>query len=382
MYLCGTQGGPNGASFCGKERCACLGCAVTDLFSKLAKFVDQLLPFLESSPAWFRVWVQVLIVLNFLTVAGLLVAYISGKEKHLQDEALQRFSVDQPRGNEEIPLGVNRSWMLVGKLPILEEKQEAPRVTVEVLKMPDRLSVPQGGVWRPDTVQGFWRYESAKFSGEGSYEIIATISRGSLTLPRIVQVKCVEKAAAYLDAAQQGRVAQGRAVAPNTQEDAALPLPKLKERLGAMDLQFQKLYGTDHDLVGSQQVVSHALSLLDVALPEHADDIALQTYRAYFLKDYALLMFDQKHNEEAQAALLEANKMFAAIREQQPNDPSAWNGLGSVAATMGDYRSALYYIDQAIALAKQNGSPYPPAEHDRALVLDALRQQEEKGKKE
>lgn len=354
-----------------------------DLFSKLAKFVDQLLPFLESSPAWFRVWVQVLIVINFLTLAGLVVAYISGKERHLQDESLQRFSIDQPRGNEEIPLGVNRSWMLVGKLPTLEEKQEAPRVTVEVLKMPDRISVAQNGGLRPDTVQGFWRYESATFSGEGSYEIVATISRGNLTLPRIVQVKCVDKASAYLDAVQQGRLAQGRTVSVTraTTEAAALPLPQLKDRLHEMDSEFGKLYDTDP--AGSLQVVSSALSLLDLVLPQHADDIDLQNYRAYFLKNYALIMLRQDRKDEAQAALLEANKMFAAIREQQPNDPSAWNGLGSVAYTMGDYSSALYYIDQAIAIAKQNYSrDYPEAEHDRALVLDAIRKQEQKEKKQ
>jgi tetratricopeptide (TPR) repeat protein len=355
------------------------GCLVTDFLSKLAKFLDQLLPFLESCPAWLRTWFYVLVVLNFLTIAAILVANLTYKQQHLKDESLQRFSVDQPRGNEEIPLGANLSWMLVGKLPVLEEKQEPPHVTVEVLKLPERTAVAQSGIWRPDTVQGFWRYESARFDGEGSYEIVATIARGSLSLPRIVQVRCVEKAAAYLDAVKQGRVAQGRAALDAAKPVAvapSIPLPALKEQLMAMDYQFRKLYGMDRDLDGSLKVASSALALLDPVLPQHADDFQLQNYRAYFLKDYAMVMLDQNRPEEANAALHEANKMFSAIREQQPNDPSAWNGLGSVAALMGDYHSALYYIDQALAIEKD----YTEAQHDREMVLNALRQQEQAGK--
>jgi len=346
---------------------------VADYLSKLAKFLDQLLPFLESSPAWLRTWIHLLIILNFLTIAGMAVAYLTSKEKHLQDESLQRFSVDQPAGNEEIPLGANRTWMLVGKLPVVEEKQDPVRVTVEVLKLPDRVPFPQEGIWRPNTVQGFWRFESAKFPGQGSYEIVATIARGSLTLPRIVQVKCVDKAAAYRDAVELGREVRGAVKLPEKVADVALPA--LKDQLAAMDYQFRKLYQMDRDLPAALQVAYAALDCLDPVLPLHPDDYQLQNYRAYFLKDYAMVMLDMNRTAEAESALGEAKRMFSAIREQKPDDPSAWNGLGSVAALQGDYHGALYYIDQALAIQKD----YSEALSDREMVLNALRQQEQNG---
>jgi Flp pilus assembly protein TadD len=340
---------------------------VTDALSKLIKFLDQLLPFLETSPAWLRAWVYILIVLNFVTVAGVSIAYLVSKEQRMQDESLDRFSIERPAGNEEIPLGAGRAWMIEGKFPLAADKQDPPQLTVDVLQLPDRMPFPQDGKPRLDTVQGFWRFESARFPGEGSYEIVATVARGSQTLPRMVQVKCLQKAAAYQAIIEKGREQRGAAKLAAAKR---AHLPEVKDKLAAMDLQFRKQYLEERDLNGALQTTSGALDLLEPLLPLHPDDFDLQNYRAYFLKDYGMVLRDLNRGAEAESAWQAAGKMFEAVRQQKPDDPSAWNGLGSVAALRGDYQAALQYIDQALRIAPN----YEDARNDREQVLRALRE--------
>lgn len=345
---------------------------MADLLDKLIKFLNQLLPFLDTSPVWLRDWVYILVVLNFATIAAVSVSYLVSKEKHLQDESLQRFSVDRPAGNQEIPLGASRAWMIEGKFPIAVEKEDPPKLTLDVLKLPDREPIPQDGKARLDTVTGFWRFESAKFSGEGSYEIVATIARGAQTLPRMVQVKCLEKAAAYRNFVEQGREARGVSKLPVAA--ASVSLPDVKTKLAAMDQQFWKLYQTDNDLNGALGTASKALDSLDPVLPLFPDDFDLQNYRAYFLKDYGMVLRDLNRMPEARSAWQEAGKMFEAIRQQKPDDASAWNGLGSVALLTGDYNAALQYIDKALQIQPN----YAEALQDRETALTELRKQESK----
>ena len=72
--------------------------------------------------------------------------------------------------------------------------------------------------------------------------------------------------------------------------------------------------------------------------------------------------------KEFQRALAEAEKMFEIIREQKPDDPGAWNGLGSVAILKGDPESAIMYIDRALELNPN----YEAARHDREIAVRML----------
>lgn len=339
---------------------------MSDALGKLIKLLDQLLPFLATSPAWLRGWVYLLIALNFATIAAVSISYLVSREHNLEDESLQRFSIDRPAGNDEIPLGASRSWMIEGKFPIPSEKESVPTLSLEVLSLPDRSPAPQDGKARLDTVTGFWRFESAKFPGEGSYEVVATIARGNQTLPRMVQVKCTQKAEAYRNIIEKGRRARGASAAPVLSKH--ISLPALKTQLLTMDQQFWSQYSNSPDLAGALDTATKALDLLDPVLPQYPDDFDLQNYRAYFLKDYGMVERDLNHSQEAKTAWAEAGKMFEAIRQQKPDDPSAWNGLGSIAALSGDYGTALQYINKALQIQPS----YAAAIEDRKNVLAML----------
>jgi len=89
-------------------------------------------------------------------------------------------------------------------------------------------------------------------------------------------------------------------------------------------------------------------------------------------KNYFMVKRDQGHPADAVWSLDEAAKMFSAVYQQRPDDPSVWNGLGSVVMLRGNPRLALQYIDQALLLQPE----YPEALHDRAVALAALQARE------
>jgi tetratricopeptide (TPR) repeat protein len=80
---------------------------------------------------------------------------------------------------------------------------------------------------------------------------------------------------------------------------------------------------------------------------------------------------DQGRAADANRALDESGKMFEAIHQQDPHDPAAWNGLGSVAAIRGDYQTALLYINAALKIKPD----YAEAAHDKAAIQRVLREQ-------
>jgi hypothetical protein len=77
---------------------------MSDVLDRLLKLLDQLLPFLDSAPAWLRMWIYLLIVLNFVTIAGLSVSYLVSKQKRSESESFQHFSIDTPAAQALIPL--------------------------------------------------------------------------------------------------------------------------------------------------------------------------------------------------------------------------------------------------------------------------------------
>ena len=351
---------------------------MTDALNRLMKFLDQLLPFLESSPLWLKYWIYVLIFLNFATIAGLSVSYLISKQQRAEAGSLQYFSIDGPRDSEEIPLGDNRTWMLVGKFPVLTGDQELEHnVTVEVHKLPDREAIPQDGKARISTALGAWRFESAKFAGEGSYEIIATAFVGRNSLWREVIVKCRDKATAYRESIEKDRALRG---APKLAwaKPENISLDQIVNQLFDKQNEFEQRYIRDNDPAGALTTVNAALDLVEPVLPLFSDDFVLQDMRAYFLKDYGMIMLrNMGRIADGQRSLDEAGKMFAAVREQKPDDESAWNGLGSVALLRGDPRSALQYIDRALELRPD----YPDALIDRQTAIEEIKKQEQSSAK-
>ena len=345
--------------------------------SKFVRILDQVLPFLEASPPWFKYWIYVLIFLNFLTLGGVAISYLVSKESAGKEQSLKyHFSIDRPENNQELPLGESQSWMLEGKFPVVADKQDsggAADIKIEVYKMmPERQSVPQTGKPRISTVTGFWRFESAKFAGEGSYEIIATATLDGKSDWRPINVKCIQKAAAYELAIQRDRGYRGvSGLVLATPKDVSLP--HLYQELNQMQNQFFDLYEVQHDLDGALKIVSSTLDVLDPVLPIYPNDFYLQNVRAYTFKNYAMVMRDSNHPEEFERALGEAERMFEAIRQQNPEDAGAWNGLGSVALLRHEPKKALQYIGKALDLKHD----YSDAIHDWETAFKMLREQED-----
>jgi hypothetical protein len=82
-----------------------------DVPIKVLQFLDQVMPFLEASPAWFKVRIYSLIVLNCATLAGMAIFYLVSRAEHKAKRELKSFSIERPQANEEIPLGENESWI-------------------------------------------------------------------------------------------------------------------------------------------------------------------------------------------------------------------------------------------------------------------------------
>ncbi|HUI44012.1 MAG TPA: hypothetical protein VL523_18770 [Terriglobia bacterium] len=343
-----------------------------DALNKLIKLLDQLLPFLEGAPPWLRVWVYALIILNFATIAAVSVSYLISKQTGAQAGTFEHFTIDNPAANAVIPLGNTGSWMVAGKFPVIAAGQDVKHeVQVEVLRLPAREKVPQDGSARISTAFGSWRFESAKFPGAGPYEIVATAVLGNGSDFRSVQVSCTDKATAYRDSIVSDRRERGAPPIAWLKADS-VSLPQIEAQLAELQNQFYQHYIVENDLAQSLETVNLALNVVEPLLPAFPDNYDLQNFRAYMLKNYAMIMRDEGRPADANRSLEEAAKMFGAVYQQSPNDASVWNGLGSVAMLRGNPQMALQYIDQALFL--QPG--YPEALHDREIVLAALKAQE------
>ncbi|MBE7556062.1 MAG: tetratricopeptide repeat protein [Anaerolineales bacterium] len=279
--------------------------------------------------------------------------------------SIKRFSIDRPENDEELPLDRTESWILEGKFP--NDLDQTVKIDVEVFKLPERLLIPQTGKPRISTVRGFWRFESVKFDGEGDYEIVITVSTDKESDYHSINVKCLQKATAYKNAIEKDREHRDvtNLVLMTPQE---VPLVQLKKDLYQMQKQFFEFYPNDLD--GALKVISRTLDTLDPVLPIFPNDLYLQNVRAYIFKNYAMVMQVSGHPEEAERALREAERMFEAIRQQNPEDAGAWNGLGSVTLLRKDPNKALYYIEKALEIEPH----YEEAILDRNEALKLLGQ--------
>src|SRR5579864_7902259 len=159
---------------------------MSDAPKKFLSFLDQLLPFLAACPPWLKLWVHVLILLNFLTIAALAIVYLTSKEKATEEGSLSNFSISSPAANQQIPLDDTSTWMVTGVLP----KDPGADFDLQVLKLPGGQPIPQDGQKTKSTFDGQWSFESARFGGYGSYEIKATGSLNGQTLVRSINVTC------------------------------------------------------------------------------------------------------------------------------------------------------------------------------------------------
>lgn len=346
---------------------------MSDTPKKYADFLDQLLPFLYAAPDWFKIWIYVLIFLILATAALAGIFYLQAKDKGHFAQSWEAFSVENPKANADIPLGGTQSWMLEGTFPLFEKEElrKTARLQVQVYKFPDRDEVAQSGMSRLATAEGRWSFESAKFSGNGSYEIVVTAFAGNDSTFRRLQVNCIDKAAALSAAIQADRAKRGA-----TRLETARPAPESPELAYAQLSDKQTAFFAQYpgNLDAAQKTVFEAFDILDRVLPARPDDHWLQAMRAYMFKNYAMVMRDKGNTAEFNRALDESQKMFELIRQQDAKDASAWNGLGSVEALRGNYRTALFYIDRALELKPD----YAEALHDRKEVERMMRKGEQK----
>jgi tetratricopeptide (TPR) repeat protein len=339
-----------------------------DVPRKVLQFLDQVMPFLEASPAWFKIWIYGLILLNCATLAGMAIFYLVSREEHKAKREIKSFSIERPQANEEIPLGENQSWILEGNLPVMEpgdDLRKVVRIEVEVFKLPNREAILQDGKARISSL-GNWRFESAKFNGEGSYEIVVTASLpGAGEVYRPLNVICVEKARAYRNSIERDRNIR-RAPKIALRDRKQVSLPRVYRELEQTQAEFFQNFPTN--INESLKLVNSALDTIDGVLPLFPDDVTLQSFRAYMFKNYAMVMEAQNRPEEFERGLAVAAKMFEAIREQDPNDENAWNGLGSVELLRRNPKKALQFIDRALEIRPD----YSQALHDKELALRML----------
>lgn len=337
---------------------------MSDEASKFIKFLDQLIPFLETFPTWFKGWIYILIFLIFSTMAGMAVFYLIGKEESLAKSTLKYFSIERPKDKEEIPLGETETWIIHGHFPVVNVYKEVT-VKVEVIKIPERQQIPQFGLSRISTVDGVWTFESTKFAGEGSYEIVATGILDGQSVFRRINVQGIGKAKAYMHNIEKDREIRGvrKLIFPVREE---ISLPGLQQQLYQMQLDFFERF--PNDLQGALEVVSKTFDIMDRALPSFPNDLYLQNVRAYSFKNYAMIMERLNRPSEFERALNEAEKMFEAILEQDKNNEGAWNGIGSDALLRKDPKRALYFINRALEINPN----YTEALHDRKIAIQMI----------
>lgn len=347
--------------------------------NRFIRFLDQLLPFLTTAPHWLRSWIYILILLNFVTAAGLAIYYLIGKETATEKQSMKSFAVLRPAQGEDIPLDASQSWMVVGTFPETADPNLAKTadVNVEVYKLPERTAIPQpSGQKRISTAEGTWRYESAKFAGFGSYEIVATAYLNGESVYRPIQVTCSDKASVYSQSIEREKKFRSGARIETMPGGADL-VPQVLQQFYQLQDQVFTIYSlnanrTQADTEKALTLTNEGLDLIDSVLPLDPNNLELQNNRAYFLNDYAQITRDLNRTDEANAALKEALLMFEAIRQQQPMDPGAWNGLGSVYVVANQPEKALFYINRALEIAPG----YTYAQRDKATAEQMLAQQQ------
>jgi tetratricopeptide (TPR) repeat protein len=108
---------------------------------------------------------------------------------------------------------------------------------------------------------------------------------------------------------------------------------------------------------------------LNRVMPLYPQDGYLKVTRGYIFKNEGMALSRLGRKDEAEEALNQGEVVFRTMLDEIPDDASAWNGLGSIAAVRRDYEQALEYIERALQIMPD----YPDALQDKKQILEILK---------
>ena len=146
-----------------------------------------------------------------------------------------------------------------------------------------------------------------------------------------------------------------------------IPLRDAQRELYELQLQYFK--HLDVNNAEALKLAQKTQAYLDRVMPLYPQDGYLKVNRGYLFKNEAMALLRLGRRDEAKAALNQGEVVFRTMLDEIPDDPSAWNGLGSVEAVRENYEKALGYIDRALEIAPD----YPEALRDKKQVLARIK---------
>jgi hypothetical protein len=299
---------------------------------RLTQYLDQLLPFLEAAPGWFKIWLYVLVALIGVTVVAAFVFYLNMRDRQFTARSFDNFQITTPKNGGEIAISETKSLLVHGRFPVFAASDGSSpadtSVSLKVERLPHFESVPQenSNAVGP-TADGVW-HAKVVCPNEGRYRVMAIGHIGKQLLVREVTVDCIDKASLFAKQMRVDRAIRGVGQIPH-RPPAIIDKNMLVQQLSNLQRDLVAAFSSN-DWTQALTLVTQALDLIDPALLYSPDDLYFQNQRAYFFKNYAIVMRKMKREDEVSRSLLEAETMFKAVLDQEQKDPSAWNGMGSV----------------------------------------------------
>ena len=142
-------------------------------------------------------------------------------------------------------------------------------------------------------------------------------------------------------------------------------LSSVQKEAYQMQLQYFEIFENEKNPAGALECGQKLSKLLDRHLPLFPEDSYLKVCRGYSLKNEAMALRWLGRTAEFGETLGEAERIFRAMRSENPQDCDAWNGSGSVEALRGNYSVALEYIDKCLEICPDHEA----ALHDKQQIL-------------
>lgn len=146
-----------------------------------------------------------------------------------------------------------------------------------------------------------------------------------------------------------------------------IPLHTAQQEL--YELQVQYFKHLDVENAEALKLAQKTQAYLNRVMPLYPQDGILKVTRGYLFKNEAMALLRLGRNEEAEFALKQGETIFRTMLDEKPEDPSAWNGLGSIESVRGHYAQALEYIERALQIAPD----YQAALQDKKQVLELMK---------